>query len=185
MQIIIKGKNMEVTDWLREYVEKKIGRLDRYLPSISEAWVELAVQKTKSADDRQVAQITLRSDGTILRAEEKSDDMFASIDAVADKLHRQVARFKDKRARRGRALHGEPVPLPEEEMDIGEEDEDGAAVVRVKRFLVRPMGEEEAIEQMELLGHDFFLFYNADTDSMNVIYRRKDGNYGLLQPELA
>ena len=182
MQIIIKGKNIEVTDWLREYVEKKIGKLDRYLPSISEARVELAVQKTKSADDRQVAQITLRSDGTILRAEERSDDMFASIDAVADKLHRQVARFKDKRARRGRALHGEPVPLPEE-MDIGEEDE--VAVVRVKRFLVRPMSEEEAIEQMELLGHDFFLFYNADIDSMNVVYCRKDGNYGLLQPELA
>ena len=183
MQIIIKGKNIEVTDWLREYVEKKIGKLDRYLPSVSEARVELAVQKTKSADDRQVAQITLRSDGTFLRAEERSDDMFASIDAVVDKLHRQVARFKEKRARRGRALHGEPVPLPEEEMDFGEEDE--AAVVRVKRFLVRPMVEEEAIEQMELLGHDFFLFYNADTDSMNVVYRRNDDNYGLLQPELA
>lgn len=183
MQIIIKGKNIEVTDWLREYVEKKIGRLDRYLPSISEARIELTVQKAKSADDRQVAQITLRSDGTILRAEERSDDMFASIDAVADKLHRQIARFKDKRTRRGRAPHGEPVPLPEGEMDIEEEDE--AAVVRVKRFLVRPMLEEEAIEQMELLGHDFFLFYNADTDSMNVVYRRKDGNYGLLQPELA
>ena len=183
MQIIIKGKNIEVTDWLREYVEKKIGKLDRYLPSISEARIELTVQKAKSADDRQVAQVTLRSDGTILRAEERSDDMFASIDSVADKLHRQIARFKDKRTRRGRAPHGEPVPLPEGEMDIEEEDE--AAVVRVKRFLVRPMLEEEAIEQMELLGHDFFLFYNADTDSMNVVYRRKDGNYGLLQPELA
>ena len=141
MQIIIKGKNIEVTDWLREYVEKKISKLDRYLPSVSEARVELAVQKTKSADDRQVAQITLRSDGTILRAEERSDDMFASIDAVVDKLHRQVARFKEKRARRGRALRGEPVPLPEEEMDVEGEDEgeDEAAVVRVKRFLVRPI----------------------------------------------
>ncbi len=183
MQIIIKGKNIEVTDWLREYVEKKIGKLDRYLPSVSEARVELAVHKTKSADDRQVAQITLRSDGTILRAEERSDDMFASIDAVGDKLHRQVARFKEKRARRGRPLRGEPATLPEEEMDV--EGEDEGAVVRVKRFLVRPMVEEEAIEQMELLGHDFFLFYNAETDSMNVVYRRKDDNYGLLQPELA
>jgi putative sigma-54 modulation protein len=185
MQIIIKGKNMEITDWLREYVQKKIGRLDRYLPSISEARVELAVHKTKSANHRQVAQITLRSNGTILRAEERSDDMFASIDAVADKLHRQVARFKDKRARRGRAVHGEPVPVPDEELSIGDEEEDEAEVVRVKRFLVRPMSEEEAIEQMELLGHDFFLFYNADTESMNVVYRRRDGNYGLLQPELA
>ena len=184
MQIIIKGKNVEVTEWLREYVEKKIGRLDKYLPTLSEARVELAVQKAKSASDRQVAQITIRSNGTILRAEEKSDDMFASIDAVADKLHRQVARFKEKRERRSRAVAGESVVVQEEVENVVEEDEE-PAVVRVKRFLVRPMTEEEAIEQMELLGHDFFLFYNAASDSMNVVYRRKDGNYGLLQPELA
>jgi putative sigma-54 modulation protein len=108
--------------------------------------------------------------------------MFASIDAVADKLHRQIARFKDKRARRGRAVHGEELPVPEEEVELPEDEE--GAVVRVKRFLVRPMSEDEAIEQMELLGHDFFLFYNAATESMNVVYRRRDGNYGLLQPEL-
>jgi len=184
MQIIIKGKNVEVTEWLREYVEKKIGRLDKYLPTLSEARVELAVQKAKSANDRQVAQITIRSNGAILRAEEKSDDMFASIDAVADKLHRQVARFKEKRERRGRAVGGEGVVVQEEVENVVGEDEE-PAVVRVKRFLVRPMTEEEAIEQMELLGHDFFLFYNAANDSMNVVYRRKDGDYGLLQPELA
>lgn len=185
MQIIIKGKNVEITEWLREYVEKKIGRLDKYLPTLSEARVELAVQKAKSASDRQVAQITIRSNGTILRAEEKSDDMFASIDAVADKLYRQVARFKEKRERRGRAVYGESVTVQEDEVENVIEEDEEPAVVRVKRFLVRPMTEEEAIEQMELLGHDFFLFYNADSDSMNVVYRRKDGNYGLLQPELA
>lgn len=186
MQIIIKGKNVEITDWLKQYVEKKIGKLDRYLPNISEARVELAVQKTKSASDRQVAQITLRSNGTILRAEEKSDDMFASIDAVADKMHRQVARFKGKRVRRGRTVQNEPMPLPEEVSEVVEAEEEGqaASVVRVKRFLVQPMTDDEAIEQMELLGHDFFLFYNPNTDSMNVVYRRKDGNYGLLQPEI-
>ncbi len=185
MQIIIKGKNVEITEWLREYVEKKIGRLDKYLPTLSEARVELAVQKAKSASDRQVAQITIRSNGTILRAEEKSDDMFASIDAVADKLYRQVARFKEKRERRGRTVYGESVTVQEDEVENVIEEDEEPAVVRVKRFLVRPMTEEEAIEQMELLGHDFFLFYNADSDSMNVVYRRKDGNYGLLQPELA
>lgn len=187
MQIIIKGKNVEITDWLKQYVEKKIGKLDRYLPNVSEARVELAVQKTKSTNDRQVAQITLRSNGTILRAEEKSDDMFASIDAVADKMHRQVARFKGKRVRRGRAGQNEPMLLSEDSSEAVEIEEGGevSSVVRVKRFLVQPMTDDEAIEQMELLGHDFFLFYNPDTDSMNVVYRRKDGNYGLLQPELA
>lgn len=184
MQIIIKGKNVEITEWLREYVEKKIGKLDKYLPNISEARVELAVQNAKSANDRQVAQITLRSNGTILRAEERSDDMFASIDAVADKLHRQVARFKEKREQRGRVVSDQGASSPEEALEPLEEDEEELAVVRVKRFLVRPMSEDEAIEQMELLGHDFFLFYNADSDAMNVVYRRKDGNYGLLQPEL-
>lgn len=186
MQIIIKGKNVEVTDWLRQYVEKKIGRLDRYLPNISEARVELSVQKTKSANDRQVAQVTIRSNGAILRAEEKSDDMFASIDAVADKMHRQVARFKERRVRRGRAASGESVSLADEssEMVQAAEEETPPSVVRVKKFLVQPMTEEEAIEQMELLGHDFFLFYNPDTASVNVVYRRRDGNYGLLQPEI-
>jgi putative sigma-54 modulation protein len=184
MQIIIKGKNIEVTEWLREYVEKKIGKLDRYLPGISEVRVELAVQKAKSASDRQVAQITLRSNGTILRAEERSDDMFASIDAVSDKLHRQVARFKEKRERRGRPAPEQLPPDMEDDIELPDEEEDESAIVRVKRFLVRPMSEDEAIDQMELLGHDFFLFYNADTDSMNVVYRRKDGNYGLLQPEV-
>jgi len=187
MQIIIKGKNVEITDWLRQYVEKKIGKLDRYLPNINEVRVELSVQKTKSANDRQVAQVTLRSNGAILRAEEKSDDMFASIDAVADKMHRQIARFKEKRVRRGRLAPTESASFPEATAEVTEisEEEQPPSVVRVKRFLLQPMTEEEAIEQMELLGHDFFLFYNPDTASVNVVYRRKDGNYGLLQPEIA
>jgi putative sigma-54 modulation protein len=185
MQIIIKGKNVEVTDWLKQYVEKKIGKLDKYLPNIGEARVDLSVQKTKSANDSQVAQITVRSNGTILRAEERSGDMFASIDAVADKLHRQVARFKDKRVRRGRAVQNDSTTFSQETREVAETElEDDAAVVRVKRFMVRPMTDDEAIDQMELLGHDFFLFFNPETDSMNVVYRRKDGNYGLLQPEL-
>jgi putative sigma-54 modulation protein len=182
MQLIIKGKNVEITDWLRQYVEKKIGKLDRYLPSITEARVELAVQNTKSAHDRQVAQVTVRSNGAILRAEEKSDDMFASIDAVLGKMLRQIARLKGKREHRGRAAGGEPVPLPE---PAEAEEEIERTVVRVKRFLVQPMTQDEAIEQMELLGHDFFLFYNNESESMNVLYRRNDGNYGLLQPEMA
>ncbi len=180
MQLIIKGKNVEVTDWLRQYVEKKIGKLDRYLPTITEARVELSVEKAKSAQDRQVVQVTVRSNGAILRAEERSDDMFASIDSVLDKMYRQIARYKGKRYGRGRAPQGERVPLEEER-----EEEEPPRIVRVKRFALTPMDQDEAIEQMELLGHDFFVFFNVEDNAVNVVYRRRDGHYGLLQPELA
>jgi len=177
MQLIIKAKNIEVTEWLREYVEAKIGKLDRYLPSLSEARVELLTENAKSAQDRQVVQVTLRSNGTILRAEERSDDIFASIDAVLDKIYRQIARYKGKRRGRGRRARGEPLPIEELE-------EEAHRIVRVKQFSMIPMTQEEAIEQMELLGHDFFVFFNSEVEGINVLYRRKDDNYGLLQPEL-
>jgi putative sigma-54 modulation protein len=182
MELSIKGKNVEVTDRLSDYVEKKIGKLDRYLPTISEAWVELATEGARAAQDRQVCQITVRANGTILRAEERSDDMFTSIDAVLDKMYRQIARYKGKRKNRwrGSAVPAEPLPLEAEETY----EEETSDIVRTKRFAMTPMGPDEAVEQMELLGHDFFVFYNADEGQVNVIYRRKDGDYGLLQPEL-
>jgi len=176
--LIIQGKNIEVTDRLREYVEKKVGKLDRYLPTITEARMELSVEGTKSAKDRQVAQLTVRSKGTLLRAEERTADMFASIDAIVDKMYRQIVRYKGKCYGRGRGP-GEVPPVEEFE------EEPPRRIVRTKRFQVAPMDEEEAIEQMELLGHDFFVFFNVNTDGINVIYRRKDGDYGLLEPELA
>ncbi len=184
MQIIITGKNMEVTDWLRDYVEKKVNKLDRYLPDASEARVELSALNRKSASDRHVVQLTLRSDRTILRAEERAEDITAAFDSVVDKMHRQISRYKGKRGHaRARRLGGisaeDMLQIPEEE-----EEEEGAAIVRVKRFPMMPMTEDEAIEQMELLGHNFFIFYHADHGEVNVVYRRRDGNYGLLQPEL-
>jgi len=184
MDLTIKGKNVEVTDRLRDYVHKKIGKLDRYLPSITEAWVELSTEETKAAGDRQVCQVTLRSNGTILRAEERSDDMFYSIDVVLDKMYRQIARYKGKRKNRWRGAGApvEPLPIDFEEEEI---EEDLAPIVRVKSFPMTPMHPEEAVEQMELLGHDFFVFYNAEEGQLNVLYRRKGGDYGLLQPELA
>ncbi len=180
MDLIIKGKNLEVTEPLRKYVERKIGRLDRYLPNIDEARVELSVQKAKSSQDRQVVQVTMRSNSTILRAEERSADMFAAIDAVRDKLQRQMRRLKEKPVRlkeRKQAAAAQQAPMPEQEAP--------SRIVRTKRFVVTSMTEEEAIEQMELLGHDFFIFFNPSADSLNVVYRRRDGDYGLLQPELA
>jgi putative sigma-54 modulation protein len=179
MQLIIQGKNVEITERLREYVGKKVGRLDRYLPTLDEARVELSTEHTKKAGDRQVAQLTVRSKGAILRAEEKTSDIFTSIDAVLDKMYRQIARYKGKHYGRGRgAVQGEALPIELEE------EEDLRRIVRTKRFRMAPMDEEEAIEQMELLGHDFFVFFNDLDGAINVLYRRKNGDYGLLQPEL-
>lgn len=184
MELTIKGKNVEITERLEQYVEQKIGKLDRYLPSITEAWVELSTEGARAAQDRQVCQVTVRSNGTILRAEERSDDMFTSIDTVLDKMYRQIARYKGKRKNRWRGSASAPEPLPLEFEDEFAEEEI-SNIVRVKSFAMTPMHPDEAVEQMELLGHDFFVFYNADEGQLNVLYRRKEGNYGLLQPELA
>ena len=184
MELNIVGRNLEVTDVLEEYVEKKIGRLDRYLPTITEAQVELTKQSSKSAADRHIAQVTVRSHRTILRAEERNADLFAAIDAVLDKMYRRIADFKGKRYR-NRKFQGEPLPVPEYEEEY-EEDLDEEAmehvIARRKRFEALPMTDQEAIEQMELLGHDFFVYYNADLAGVNVVYRRKDGDYGVLEP---
>ncbi len=177
MQLIIKGKNMEITDSLREYVQRKLSKLGRHLPTIDEVRVELSTESVKSKD-RQVVQVTMRSNSTILRAEERSADMLAAIDAVRDKLQRQIKRYKEKPIRMR-----ERAQAAVQRLEPGLE-EAAPRIVRTKRFVLRPMTQEEAIEQMELVGHDFFVFYNSTADAINVLYRRRDGNYGLLQPEL-
>jgi len=182
MELTIKGKNVEITERLEDYVEKKIGKLDRYLPSIGEAWVELSVEGARAAAHRQVCQVTIRSNGTILRAEERSDDMFNAIDIVLNKMYRQIARYKGKRQNRWRGAGVSVEPLPPEFED--EEFEDEPSFARIKRFSMAPMHPEEAVEQMELLDHDFFVFYNADAGQVNVLYRRQGRTYGLLQPDL-
>lgn len=179
MEVTIHGRNLVVTPRLGDYVEKKVARLDRYLGTISEVRVDLAVENTRSNADSQVAQFTVHSKRTILRAEERTDDIYSSIDACIDKLHRQIERYKGKRQQRIRS--GEAgVGVLAQELEEGPIRE----IVRVKRFEVQPMDPEEAIEQMELLQHDFFLFYNPEEAAINLIYRRRDGNYGLLQPEI-
>lgn len=191
MEILIHSRNMEVTDRLRDYVNKKTQRLDRYMPGIRELSVDLAEENTKSAVERYVAQITLRDErGTILRAEERTNDMFSSVDAVVDKLYRQINRYRGKKRSNRRAGEGEEfaefeaMPAETALLVDDEEIEAGYEVVRRKRFPLHPMSTDEAIEQMELLGHDFFVFFNLEEEAVNVIYRRHDGNYGLLQPEL-
>lgn len=192
MQLVIKGRNIEVNDRLREYVEKKIGKMTKFLPDVQEIRVELAEEKSRKTSERQVVQVTMRSNGTLLRAEERNSDIYAAIDAVADKLNGQINRFKGKRRRKMERAQVAAVEALETEymsaaMEPVADDEDvfEGRIVRTKRFSMLPMGEDEAIDQMELLGHDFFVFYNANSDGINVLYRRSDGNFGLLQPELA
>jgi putative sigma-54 modulation protein len=189
MQLQIKGKNFVISDRVRDYVEKKIGKLDRYLPEIDEARLEITQEKTKSSKDRNIVQITLRVNGAILRAEERSEGIYASIDAVVDKIHRQIVRYKGKRTDRWQGhLSKRPeddIPALTEETMVALVEEQEHKIVRVKKFQVIPMHEDEAVEQMELLGHDFFVFYNANLGRINVLYRRADNNYGLLDPELA
>jgi putative sigma-54 modulation protein len=189
MDISINAHNVELTQRLRDHVERKTARLDRYMPNLAEVRVDLSSQSTKSAVQRQAAQITVRDDrGTILRAEEKDSDMFAAVDAVVDKLYRQIKRYRGKKikSRRGggstveEMALGEPLPLEFEEDEFEQEEQ---TIVRRKRFPLRPMAAEEAIEQMELLGHSFFVFFDVDDEMVNVVYKRHDDNYGLLQPE--
>jgi putative sigma-54 modulation protein len=186
MDIQINTHNVELTPRLQDHIEKKTGRLDRYMPNLAEVQVDLSSQNTRSAVERQSAQITVRDNrGTILRAEERSSDMFAAVDAVVDKLYRQIKRYRGKRRqeRRGAGMVddlslGEPLPL-DEEMDAAEEEH---VIVRRKSFSLQPMSPDEAIDQMELLGHSFFVFFNAEDEAVNVVYRRQDDDYGLLQP---
>ena len=176
MNVIVSGKNLEVSEGLKEYVEKKIGKLDRYLPSLTEARVEFAMEKTKSVNHREVVQVTLRTNGTILRGEERASDFGTAVDIVVEKLEKQIERYKGKHYR-GRAQAERATPAEAET-----EEAETPRIVRMKRFRTRPMTEEEAIEQMELLGHNFFVFTNREHGKINVLYRRNDGNYGLIEP---
>jgi len=190
MQLTITGRNVEITDYTRSYVEKKMQRVDRHLTDLTEAHVELAAENAHGAE-RNVAQVTLRVGGKILRGEERAADLFTAIDLVMEKIVRQVDRFKEKRQQRHHKKGvrenavGTSVEAVVAEEDAAEAAEEFQPIVKIKRFQTAPMLPEEAIEQMELLGHNFFVFYNANDGQVNVIYRRTHGDYGLLVPELA
>ena len=186
LDVEIYGRNIEITDRITDYVDKKVAKLDRYLPGIEEARVDLAyVKSARSAADRQVAQITIRGKGFILRSEERADDIFAALDVALDKMQRRIERYKGKRYRGrgdGRTVAEVVTPPLEDEEETGEL---GPVIVRRKKFFLIPMNEAEALEQMGLLGHEnFFIFFNANTDAVNIIYRRRNGTYGIIEPEL-
>lgn len=183
VKVEISTRNIELSDRLQDYVTKKVSRLDKYLDILEEAKVDLSfAQAARDAKDRQVAQLTIRGKGVLLRAEERTDDIFASVDAALDKINRQIERYKGRRWRKrgdGRAIS---------DVLVGEEDEMSELeekIVRRKQFLLTAMDVREAVEQMNLLGHNlFFVFLNAETNQTNVLYRRRDGSLGLIETEI-
>jgi len=174
MKLNFTGKNMEVTEALKDITSKKLGKLEKYFQEDIQGDVVFSTEK-----NRKIIEVTINLPGTILRAEESSDDMYVAIDKSVDILERQIRKHKTKLQRRYN--NGETIRF--ENIAPLEEEEEGPKVVKIKRFDMKPMSTEEAILQMELLRHNFFLFLNAETDNLNVLYKRKDGNYGLIEPE--
>lgn len=179
MQLAVRGKNMEVTNALREYVEKKVGKIERFIDQSVNAQVNLSVER-----GRQIVEVTAAMNGLLLRGEDATGDMYASIDGVVAKLEKQIQKYKT-RFHKHRSKENGIAQLPElSEPEAPEEPEEPEGkVVKTKRFPIKPLSLDEAIIQMDLLSHDFFVFSNADTDRVNVLYRRNDGDYGLLEPE--
>ena len=176
MKYIISGHNIDVTDGIRAAVESKLGKLDKYLKPDTEATVTLSVEK-----DRQKIEVTIPVKGNIIRAEEVSTDMYASIDLIEETIERQIRRYRKKLIDRQQAGGNFTPEYFEEDYD---DEEDVIKIVRSKKFGIKPMDAEEACVQMELLGHNFFVFLNTETDEVNVVYKRKDGAFGLIEPEL-
>ncbi len=193
MEIEVRGKKLQLSKAVENYVSKKMGKLSHLLPSIVDTKVEISKEKAKSPTNRYVVQVTVKSDGVLIRAEERQADVYAAIDAADDVIRKQIGRFKGKYYLRNRR-----AARQRKELGVAVAAETGAeletemerkrvpdVIVKAKRFPIKLMTVEEASVQMELLGHDFFIFLNADNNSFNVLYRRKDGAYGLIEPEVA
>mgnify|MGYP001156492341 CR=1 FL=1 len=177
MRITISGKNVDITDALREQIMKKVSKLERYFDDNTEVQVTMSVEK-----NRHIMEVTIPFNGVVIRAEEYTDDMYKTLDQVLDKLERQIHKHRtklDKRMKSGAFKY--ETPLFSEKFE--KEDDNAPRIVKTKRFAVKPMMLEEAILQMELLGHNFFVFTDAESNEVSVIYKRHDGNYGLIEPE--
>ncbi len=185
MEFTVQGRGLEITPDLREYLAKRLRRLDRHLAQNASGVVEIARLSARQADDRMVVQVTISSNGALLRAEQHAADPRPAIDAAVDVLDRQVSRVKGRWSKRGRPSLGQLLEAPAETEPLAdEENEDLGQVVRRKDFKVQPLTVEEATEQMELLDHDFYVFINTATGRLGVVYRRRDGDYGLLDPQV-
>lgn len=174
MKFIISGKNIDVTDGLKAAIEEKIGKLERYFTPETEVHVTLSVEK-----ERQKIEITIPMKGNIVRAEQVSDDMYVSIDLVEEVIERQLRKYKNKLVDRQQSAASLSKAFIEEEI----EEDDEIKIIRSKKFGMKPMDPEEACIQMDLLGHNFYVFRNAATDEVNVVYKRKGNTFGLIEPE--
>lgn len=178
MKIKIFGKNIEVTEGIRSAVEEKIGKLDKYFAEETRVDVTLSVNKNE-----QKVEVTIPVKGRIIRAEEISDDMYVSIYMVEETIERQLVKYKNKIIDKKKSIK-EAFTETYIEADYEDEDEDQIKIKKTKRFGIKPMDPEEACVEMELLGHNFFVFLNAETEEVNVVYKRKGNTYGLIEPEL-
>ena len=174
MKFIISGKNIDVTEGLRSAVQDKLGKLEKYFTSDTEIHVTLSVEK-----ERQKIEVTIPVKGNIIRSEQVSSDMYVSIDLVEEVIERQLRKYKNKIV--DKQQEGSNYQKAFLENEFVEDEE--VKIIRTKRFGIKPMYPEDACVQMELLGHNFFVFYNAETEQINVVYKRKDGAYGLIEPE--
>ena len=174
MRYIISGKNIDVTDSLKSAVTDKLGKLERYFTPDTEVHVTLSVEK-----ERQKIEVTIPVKGTVIRSEQVSNDMYVSIDLVEEIIERQLRKYKNKLVQREQGGGS----FRQEFIDHEAEDEE-VRIIRTKTYDLKPMYPEDACVQMEMLGHSFYVFVNAETDAVNVVYRRKGGTYGLLEPEL-
>lgn len=183
MDIVVKGRHMEVRPEIRAYAQEKIGRVTKVLNGmVMGIEVELYHERNRAIEKRMVAEVTVRTKGAVIRARESATEMHAAIDLVSEKFERQAVRYKgkikDRKSAKG-AVSAAP-PLLEDD----EEEEEPRTIVKTKRVDLKPMAPEEAIMQLELLGHDFFVFSSAETDQVSVLYRRRDGDYGLIEPQV-
>jgi putative sigma-54 modulation protein len=185
MKFQVTGRNIGITEALRSHAEDKLLKLGKNLNSASTMELELLVEKNPSIADNQVAEATIFTKGPVLRARSASGDMYASIDLVADKLSRQVKKYRSKLVSHNSHVRHSVPPANAIAVEFGDEEEEevGPEIVKTKQFLIKPMSVEEAALQLELIGHEFFVFKNADSNDTNVIYRRRDGNYGLIEPK--
>ena len=175
MQYIISGKNIDVTEGLKEAIYEKIGKLERYFTPETEVHVTLSVEK-----ERQKIEVTIPVKGNIIRSEQVSSDMYVSIDLVEEVIERQLKKYKNKIIDK----HQNEAAFAKEFIDNDYEPTDEVKIIRTKRFGIKPMDPEEACVQMELLGHNFYVFFNSETEEVNVVYKRKGNTYGLIEPEL-
>jgi putative sigma-54 modulation protein len=180
MRLHVKGKNVEVSDAIHDYAERKLGKLAPQLADPTHVELELAVEKNPSISDNHVAEATIWTKGPVLRAREASGDMKASIDLLVDKLERQVKRYRQKRRHEHERHHERANGAVPAAASIPSTE--GTMIVKTKQFVLNGMSPEEAVEQLELIGHDFFVFRNDESGEINVVYRRRDGDYGVIEP---